>query len=655
MERFKHWLSTKAYKRVKRYIFEFIVFFNIVIVLLGGFIIHISDREAYPSTQSGVWQIFTDILDPGFLSQNAIPGAEIRPLAVTVEVLVILICMITFTGAIIGYISNAITTLLDNSVTGPQRLYLKDHILILNWNNRAAGIIAEYLYTEKCEEVVVLSACDRNAVSKEIEDCIFEQGYAKYQKHVNFTIKQGEPFSYSELDKVCAKKAKTIIVLSDNNTQDGELRALKTVMMVSQMNQGRKDCAIVVETDSQNIYELVSRMQGREECRVVPAYLNKLLGKLMAHIVLQPQLNRVFAELFSHNGKEFYSVSIGDVAEITEDLSNDEIVDRFMQIFNKAIPLISSKQFADMQENKIFVLADKFSETLNRRTGKIPVKQLKLNEHVEPQTKEIIILGTNSKMKYMLNSFDAYMRNYGEDKLKIHFIGTEKALEDIPSCSSYITHKIKDRYDIMEIRKLLHTFDLSKMTTIAILSDDTVSSVEYDSGALISLIDINHELESLPKYERPEVVVEILNPKNHEIVQQYSFDNVVVSNKYISSMMAQLGDDDSIFEMIYDILTFDQEMDDFEQVYSNNDESRELYIEPVKDLFIGEVPEFSCSSELIRSIYESSNHKYIPIGIIHGKDQADFGNVMPFDSDLDKPEKIKLLPTDFLIVFASEW
>ncbi len=127
-------------------------------------------------------------------------------------------------------------------------------------------------------------------------------------------------------------------------------------------------------------------------------------------------------------------------------------------------------------------------------------------------------------------------------------------------------------------------------------------------------------------------------------------------------MMAQLGDDDSIFEMIYDILTFDNEVDDFEQAYSNNDESRELYVERCGDLF-AEMPSFDSFGQLVLSVFESSHRKYIPIGIIYADDRKNYVNVdrklkvrnYTFPADLDREREINLTPDDKLIVLASEW
>lgn len=660
MEKFKRWLSTKAYKKIKTFIFFFIVLFNIFIVFIGGLLIHATAPDSFESVGAGMWQIFTDVLDPGFLSSSSATTSGGTTFTKTVEVVVILVCMVTFTGAIIGYISNLITSIIENSVSGPKRMYLKDHILILNWNNRAAGIISEYLYTEICEDVVVLTTEDPKKVTKEIEDDIYECGYSKNQKHVNFVVKQGEPFSYSELDAICVRQARTIIVLSDKNPNDGDLRTLKTVMMVSQMNSNRDDCTIVVETDNQNIYELVDRIKENNSNKIISAYLNKLLGKLLAHTALQPELNIVFAELFSHCGNEIYHVPIGKIDGVKSSMNEDEIITDFFKKYNSAIPLITSKSFERDKDQNLFVLSDKKSSVFNGRETNLSAVPVRLKDNFVIPKKVIVLLGSNSKMRFIINSFKAYISNYGEDKLKVYLVDTKDRLCNIPEHPCFEKIYIADRYNIMEIRKVIAQFDLRTIDTIAILSDDMVSSAEYDSGALISLIDINKEISKIEKENRPEVIVEILNPKNHEIVQQYNIDNVIISNRYISSMVAQLGDDSSIYEFIYDILTFDNELDDFDQVYSANKDSKELYIKRCGDYF-EEIPTFSSTAEMVYSIYEVSNKTQIPIGIIYADEKKNLQEsdilerTYTFSAQLDESGPINLCEDDKIVIFSSDY
>jgi len=653
MDKIKSWLSMKAYKKIRVFIFGTIILLNILLIVIAGTVLFIADKGAYRTPADGMWQIFTDILDPGFLGSVA-SGASANTVTTCVEVIVILVCMVTFTGAIIGYISNMITSIVDSYESGPKKLYIKNHILILNWNNRAAGIITEYLYTEICEDVVVITSKNRDEVSKEIEDAILSCGYGKNQKHVNVIVKQGEPFSYTELENACAKKARTVIVLSDDDLEYGNIRTLKSVMMISEINRNSKDSNIVVETDNENIYELVRRIQENNTTNIMPVYLNKMLGKLLAHVALQPELNDVFGELFSHDGNEFFSKSLSELDNFNADMDENDIIEEYMMTHDKSIPVTTTRSFVNENSERIFAMASTYSHinsTCSREQDSLN-KNIKLKDVFRIPEKNIVILGSNTKTQYIINSFIAYIENYGEEKLSVEFIDTKEKLKNIPEHNSFIKTEISNRYDIFEIRRILDQINMEKIDTIVILSDDNVSATEYDLGALISLIDINKELKNVSDVKKPEVIVEILDPQNHEIVQQYNIDNVIVSNKYISSLVAQLGDDGSIYEVIYDILTFDGEKDIFGNVYSANKESRELYVKRCADLF-EEMPVFESTISLVRSIYIASDRKQIPIGIIRADQGED--RLMLFGEELSEKQEVKINPEDRIIVFAHTW
>lgn len=658
MENFKKWLSMRVYKRIKFFIFCFIVIVNILAVLIGGILIHLSFPAAYPNIGIGMWQIFTDILDPGFLGSVAANMEGGNRFTTTIEVIIILICMVTFTGTIIGYISNMITQIIENADRGPKQLYLKNHILLLNWNNRAAGILTEYLYTEVCEDVVVLSPCDRDMVSKEINAHFYETGYTGIQKHVKIFVKQGEPYSMTELDAVCARAARAIIVLSDMTSNEGELCTLKTVMMVSQINRNRKDCTIIVETDHKNVYELVRQIQN-ENTEIVPAYLNKIMGKILAHIALQPELNGVFRELLSHFGSEFYSIPIEELKDIDGGQSEEEIIAQFMERYARAIPILTSRGFQSKDQDRLYLLSEERFHTSIERTGELlPLKEVKIREEYPVPKKQIIILGSNSKIKYIFNSFLAYIENYGEEYLTVYFIDTEKHLKKVPEHPCFQKTAIQNRYNLLEIEEVLEGFRMEEIDTIVILSDDKVLASEYDMGTLVSLIDINKVLGEMDTGKKPELIVEILNPQNYEIVQQYNIGNIIISNKYMSSMVAQLGDDSAIFELIYDMLTFDGEMDDFGMNYSETEDSRELYIKNCGDYF-EELPVFENRSQMLRSIYEASGRNHILLGIIYAdpaKNAVREKEITYILSDkLDEMKEIRLAAEDKLILYASRW
>ena len=87
--------------------------------------------------------------------------------------------------------------------------------------------------------------------------------------------------------------------------------------------------------------------------------------------------------------------------------------------------------------------------------------------------------------------------------------------------------------------------------------------------------------------------------------------NVVISNRYISKMILQIGENKALFDFYQDILTYD-EADGMDAG------SKEIYIKRA-DAFFSEIPQPCTAAELIRAIYHASptDNKSILMGYFH--------------------------------------
>lgn len=182
-----------------------------------------------------------------------------------------------------------------------------------------------------------------------------------------------------------------------------------------------------------------------------------------------------------------------------------------------------------------------------------------------------------------------------------------------------------------------------------ILSDDKAVTEDIDSAALTYLIYVQDIIldrkKKDPDFDRNsiDVVVEILNPKNFDVVHNYSADNVVISNRYISKMVTQIGRKQALFEFYSDILTYDEEG-------ATSYESKELYIKEVDRFFDkNEIPAKCSARELIWSVFEASpqNNKEIILGYTSSN-----GKMTIFSGNQDDIQ-VELRPKDKLIIFSS--
>ena len=146
-----------------------------------------------------------------------------------------------------------------------------------------------------------------------------------------------------------------------------------------------------------------------------------------------------------------------------------------------------------------------------------------------------------------------------------------------------------------------------------------------------------------PNYDtdRIDVIVEILNPKNYDVVHNYNIDNIVISNRYISKMVTQISEKIELYEFYKDILTYDEED-------SSEFTSKEIYVKPVIG-FLKDAPGTCNEADLIREIFDktSEDNKSLLLGVAHPG-----GNIELFEDD-QRGKEICVGAKDKLIMYSN--
>lgn len=119
---------------------------------------------------------------------------------------------------------------------------------------------------------------------------------------------------------------------------------------------------------------------------------------------------------------------------------------------------------------------------------------------------------------------------------------------------------------------------------------------------------INDKVEADPDFDigKIDVIAEINDPKHFDVVSSYSVKNVVISNRFISKMITQIGEKDAIFNFFTDILVYDEDGED-------GYESKEVYIKKAKDFF-SKLPGECTAEQLIRGVFDATYDPELPSG-----------------------------------------
>lgn len=691
------WISIHVAKNPGRVLLLAILLFNVVFFFLSALIIgnlSLSGTEKMPFFKAAFCTI-TMILDPGCV-QFVVEDIGAMGVVVAVTCLcIIFIGMISFTGAVIGYITNGISNFIDNANAGSRELHVSDHIVVLNWNTRASEIINDLLYCEKKQKVVVLVNSRKAEIEREIEERIadtverenraiiqkyneygflkrnFKVMFNRFKKNITVIVREGDVFSSKQLHDISVEKAKIVIILGNDinntickfehqnhvsSTNKGNSQTVKTLMQVADITSAEyssDDQRIVVEITDDWTRDLVNRIidckQIEGKCNIIPVEINKILGQILAQFSLMPELNYVYKELLSNKGATFYT----EEREMTPDT---EFIPKYLEHHKKAIPL--THMITDDGKSYAYYVSNLESDIKNTCENSEYAYSVTLNKNYWIEQKNVIILGHNSRCRDIMEAFcnfrSEWNKNDGSEILHITVIDDQENLDKMNNYEEYpfvldtIPASIYDRELICTTIDRIVSENCGD-TSILILSDDKALNDDIDANALANLVFvqdiINTKIKSNPGFDKEsiDVIVEIIDPKHHDIVNSYSVNNVVISNRYISKMITQIGEKEALFEFYKDILTYDIDT-------TGGYESKEVYAKKVS-AFFDEIPNSCKADEFIRAVFDASVSKNLPenrrfptvaLGYVKpgGKTVLFAGNQSEIDVNISKHDKL---------------
>lgn len=683
-----------------------ILLFNVVFFLISAAIIKalsLSGTETM-SFWEAVYYTVTMVLDAGCIESVITEVGAANVALVIICIVVIMIGMILFTGAVIGYVTNYISGFIDNANGGNHKVYMSNHTVIINWNSRASEIVNDLLYKRGKQKVVVLAPSGKDKIEKELSEQIeatiayeneqlkekiarlpkasrraaYKKG--KIKNNLLVIVREGDTFSSKQLNDVSLAQAKSIIILGNDlndstckfqvkkendSRENGNQQTIKTLMQVADITGAKNsadDQKIIVEVEDDWTLKVVNMIieskQVEGKCNIVPVSVNYILGRLLSQFSLMPELNAAYTELLSNKGVTFYAREVRTPDE-------EEFMENALKTRDCVIPLTVMENkgkyygYYDAQEENF---ADIISSDKENVGEKDYSSMVKLNRNYHLSQRNVVVLGHNGKLKYIMDGFDSFRKEWGfkdgREIMNVIVIDNKSYLEKMNYFRDYPYVKDVVEAEIYEHEKICNKIESfvdenEGDTSILVLSDDAVPSEEIDAHTVTNLVYIRDIIRK-KKLKDPsfaegkiDVIVEIINPKNYDVIKNYNVKNVVISNRYISKMIGQLGDRDVLFDFYNDILTFDDASEGFS--------SKELYVKRV-NRFFDEVPAKRTARELVRAVYFASADKSLPEdqrtrSVILGYVKAD-GEVVLFSGDLNKTE-VELTDKDKLIMFAT--
>ena len=583
-----------------------LLFINIIVILVGAIVGLVLDAKYYNNEFFGGNYIIAVVgavklmISPNSLTQFDIKAEWIM---VTLAIVLIIVGMVLFSGAIIATVTTALRAYIDSKSKAKGKIIIKDHFVILNWNSKVPDMIYNLMVKGFKNNIVILSHHDKDYIESEIKSLFLTNDvHQKYK--ANLIVKEGDPLLRGNLEDVSIEDAEEICIMArddiidgdDDNIINSDLLNLKIVLRLGSFNI-RKDSQIVVETDSDEtrgqIENLSYTVKTLKPLNIIPVSFNKKIGQIIAQSLVIPQMSGLYNELFSFEGAEFYSVD-----EKIE-------IDEYLKIHNEAIPVY--------KENRLFVLAED-EHSLNKKREK-PYTTARVFETVESEPvkeKTIFVIGDNAKKEFLMENLEK-SKNYGDIDFAMHNYGkndNEQLINDIKATSG--------------------------PKEVLILSDDQVGQESYDANVFVTLIELS---KAFPNKDNLVYITELLDSRNLSSIKDFNIHNTIISNKMMSLLITQLAlnKDSKVF---------------FDKILKTADTTRQndfdLLVSKVSNMIMIDEPmEFVSKSELIATFYNTYEGNKMLIGL-YQNDELHLLN-----KEQDKNEKIILSKDDSFIYFTT--
>ena len=563
---------------------------------------------------------------------------------IVMKIILSVLQMITFTGALIGLATSILQSMFDKRIHNIGKVKIKHHYVILDWSAVGPNLVRELSFLNGNKTIVILSDKNRDEIQDEIDNLFLETGTSK--KHLKLFVKQGNPASRKSLKEINVDKAASIAILGAsswlNTSRQNDSTSFKILMTVMSIT---KKANIVIETDdpevTKNIHDLMSASSDLSGTNIAIFSRNTIVGHVLAKASINVDYADLYYALLSYKNGSFYGVD--------KPLSISEALEKY----GTCLPAFRYRVNNESEKDLLFINAQKDSMVHRAIFKKKYAKTVPFKKNLIKEDFSLYVIGMNDRSNAIKESVDKHNAK-GEGKINLSVYPAD-----------------------VDVDLILEELKVNKgKKKVLILSDNDASEENIDSNVFLTLIKLKANNEVTKDIE---IFAEIFDPLNRFSLESLNISGIIIANQMVAVYLSQLMCHAESHKLYEDLLMPDIDC----SIGFEIRQARELI--DFKDQL-----EFSCKGEFVSSLYESSKHEYLPLGLIGEKQSkgniidlagnavggvvnvtgkmitnlgnaltlsdtpeealADFQNVSLFNSHMRKMDKIVIKPETMIVV-----
>ncbi len=581
---------------------------------------------------------FLELTDPGSMAQDKNSSGWFKLTAI----------MAGISGIVIMSMLIAIvTTALDQKLAflrkGHSKVMEKNHTLILGWNDRVVEILRELILANESEKnpaVVILAEPEKEFM----DDLLNTQ--LKERLTTRIITRSGNTASLIDLARVSIESCRSVIAVahcSDTAALDqkaaSDARVIKTVLGIITSKPESKKFNIVAE-----IFEPANRavVESVSPSEVTTVDTQEILAKLLAQTSRSSGLAVVYGEILSFDGCEMYFYNTHWKQSRFGDLQYH---------FNDGVPIgirdsagkvtVNPDTNTLMQDSDdILIIAEDDSTIRYQKNVVTQAASLDLKPGRQQTYQErTLLLGWNAKAEIFIEELADYVKEGSVIDIIIKY--PAKAIKDtiklIQERLSHISINLYNQNPMQRTTLLEH--DPLSYDDIIILSqgDESSDPEKTDSETIIILLLLRSIFSENPlRASNTTLITEVMNSENKELISRAGVNDFIISNRFISNILAQISEEPDI-KAVYDDL--------FEE------DGSEIYLKPLS-LYLETMPEKAVKFSDLMNLAGKRNE--ICIGFRSHTDVEDINKNFGVKMIPDKNKTYLLHPDDNLVVVAED-
>jgi voltage-gated potassium channel Kch len=498
-----------------------------------------------------IWRSLMRTLDPGTMGGDQQWPFRIMMLIVTIGGLVIV-------ASLIGIVSGAFDSKVEELRKGRSRVLEQDHTLILGWSTKVFPIVREISIANLSRgksAIVILADRDKVEMEDDIKAQVGDTGKTR------IIVRSGDPMNLAELEVANPHTARSIVVLAPDDADDPDSTVIKTALAVTN-NPRRKAGSYHIVGELQDPGNLeAATLVGRDEAHWVLS--TELISRITVQTCRQSGLSVVYSELLDFDGAEIYfTEQPALVGKTYFDAQLGFATSAVMGLVQGGkVTLNPPADTVLAAGDQIIVIAED-DDAISLADAGSPDLGVVSDSVVAPSMPEsTLVLGHNEGLRLMLTELDGY--STARSRVSIVADVDEPGFDGLVNLD--VTFKRGDPTSRAVLDALyVHEFD----HIIVLAAKETLPAQRADAKTLITLLHLRDI--AVKKGSDLNVVSEMIDDRNRELAEVTQADDFIVSDQLISLMLSQLSENKRLTDV-------------FDELFSAS--GAEIYLRPA-DLYV---------------------------------------------------------------------